>query len=33
MAEKAGYRNIKDVIAEGKELKSGDKIYAEFMKK
>ncbi len=33
MAEKAGYKNIKDVIAEGKELKAGDKVYAACMKK
>ena len=33
MAEKAGYKNIKDVIAEGKEIKAGDKVYAACMKK
>lgn len=33
MAKEAGYRNIKDVIAEGKELKAGDKVYAVCMKK
>ena len=33
MAEEAGYRNIKDVIAEGKELKAGDKVYAVCMNK
>ena len=33
MAEEAGYKNIKDVIDEGKELKAGDKVYAACMKK
>ena len=32
-AEKAGYRNIEDVIAEGKDLKAGDKVYGVCMKK
>lgn len=33
MAEKAGYRNIEEVIKEGKTLKAGDKVYAVCMKK
>ena len=33
MAEEAGYKNIKDVIAEGRELKAGDKVYSVCMKK
>lgn len=33
MAEEAGYRNIKDVLAEGKALQCGDKVYAVCMKK
>ena len=33
MAEKAGYRNIQDVLAEGKALQCGDKVYAVCMKK
>ncbi len=32
-AEKAGYRNLADVIAKGESLKSGDKVYAVWMKK
>ena len=33
MAEEAGYRNIKEVLAEGKALQCGDKVYAVCMKK
>ncbi|WP_442952117.1 aminopeptidase [Peptacetobacter sp.] len=33
MAEEAGYRNIEDVISEGKNLNAGDKVYACCMKK
>ncbi len=33
MAEKAGYRNLEDVIAAGESLKAGDKVYAVNMKK
>ncbi|OPJ54949.1 aminopeptidase [Clostridium oryzae] len=32
-AEKAGYKNLKTIIAEGKELKPGDKVYANNMGK
>ncbi len=31
--EKAGYRNLEDVIAKGESLKAGDKVYAVWMKK
>ncbi len=31
--EKAGFRNLKDVIAKGETLKAGDKVYATWMKK
>ena len=30
MAEQAGYRNLADCIAEGAELKAGDKVYAQY---
>ena len=33
MAEEAGYRNISDVMAEGKELGAGDRVYALNMNK
>ena len=33
MAEKAGYRNLDDVIAAGESVKAGDKLYAVCMKK
>lgn len=33
MAKEAGYRDIKEAIAEGKPLKKGDKVYAECMNK
>ena len=33
MAEEAGYRNISDVMAAGKELGAGDKVYAVNMNK
>ena len=33
MAEEAGYRNISDVTAAGKELGAGDKVYAVNMNK
>ena len=33
MAEKAGYRNLDDVIAAGESVKTGDKLYAVCMKK
>ena len=33
MAEEAGYRNLKDVMAAGKSLKTGDKVYAVCMNK
>ena len=32
-AEKAGYRNLEDIIANGEKIKAGDKIYAVGMKK
>ncbi len=32
-AEKAGYRNLEDIIANGKKIKAGDKVYAVGMKK
>ncbi len=32
-AEKAGFRNLEDVIAKGETLKAGDKVYATWMKK
>ncbi len=32
-ARKAGYRDLADVIAKGESLKSGDKVYAVWMKK
>ncbi len=31
--EKAGFRNLEDVIAKGESLKAGDKVYATWMKK
>ena len=33
MAEKAGYRNLKEIIASGGGLEAGDKVYAVNMKK
>ena len=33
MAKEAGYRDIKEVLAEGKALQKGDKVYAECMNK
>ena len=33
MAEEAGYRNLKDVMAAGGSLKTGDKVYAVCMNK
>lgn len=33
MAEKAGYRNLEDVLRQGEALKVGDKVYAVHMKK
>ena len=33
MAEEAGYRNLKDVMAAGESLKTGDKVYAVCMNK
>ncbi len=33
MAEKAGYRNLADLINRNKALKAGDKVYAENMGK
>ncbi len=33
MAEKAGYRNLADVVAEGETLQAGDKVYSVNMKK
>lgn len=33
MAEKAGYRDVKEVLAEGKALSCGDKVYANCMGK
>ena len=33
LAEKAGYKNLDDVIASGKKIKAGDKLYAVGMKK
>lgn len=33
MAEEAGYRNLKDVIAAGEQLKKGDKVYSVCMEK
>ena len=33
MAEEAGYRNLKDVMAAGESLKAGDKVYAVCMNK
>lgn len=33
MAKNAGYRDVKDVIAEGRILQTGDKVYAVCMKK
>ena len=33
LAEKAGYENLEDVIAQGKKLKPGDKVYANNMGK
>ena len=33
MAEKAGYRNLKEIISSGGSLQAGDKVYAVNMKK
>lgn len=33
MAEEQGYRDLKECIAEGKQLKAGDKVYADWMGK
>ncbi|MGN0406303.1 MAG: aminopeptidase [Bariatricus sp.] len=33
MAKEAGYRDVKDVMAEGAQLKAGDKVYAVCMEK
>ena len=33
LAEKDGFRNLSDVIAEGSEIKAGDRLYAVHMKK
>ena len=33
LAEEAGYTNLKDAIAEGRELKAGDKVYAVYNEK
>ena len=33
MAEEAGYRNLKDIMAAGESLKIGDKVYAVCMNK
>lgn len=33
IAKEQGFENLEDVIREGKQLKAGDKIYAENMKK
>lgn len=33
MAEKAGYRNLADIVAEGETLQAGDKVYSVNMKK
>jgi len=33
LAEAAGYKNIEDLVKEGKEIKPGDKVYAVGMKK
>ena len=33
MAEEAGYRNLKDIMAAGESLKTGDKVYAVCMNK
>lgn len=33
MAEEAGYKNIEDILKEGKSLKAGDKVYAVCMEK
>lgn len=33
MAEDAGYKNLADIVAEGKKLKAGDKVYSVGMKK
>lgn len=33
MAEKAGYRNLSDIVEKGESLKAGDKVYAVNMKK
>ena len=33
MAEAAGYRNLNDMISEGKKLKAGDKVYAVYNEK
>jgi aspartyl aminopeptidase len=33
MAEKAGYKNFDDIIAQGKRVKAGDKVYRVYMSK
>lgn len=33
MAEDAGYKNLADIVASGKKLKAGDKVYSVGMKK
>lgn len=33
MAEEAGYRDVKEVLAAGKPLVCGDKVYANYMGK
>lgn len=33
MAEEAGYKNLADIVASGKKLKAGDKVYSVGMKK
>lgn len=33
MAEKAGYKNLEDIISDGKNIKHGDKIYSVYMGK
>ena len=33
IAKENGFENLEDVLREGKQLKAGDKIYAENMKK
>lgn len=33
MAEKAGYKNLKDLIREGAKLRAGDKVYMDYMER